>query len=145
MYEKRIHTIDDRIVSLHMPFIRPIVRGKKVASVEFGPKLSISVVDGYTYMEKLSFSAFNEGITLEESAEYFKERFGAYPKAIITDKIYRNRNNIGFCKENNIRFSGPPLGRPTAGKKLLKIQRQQEREDSRIRNVAEGKFGEGTI
>lgn len=37
---KKDHKIEDRIVSLHMPFIRPIVRGKANAAVEFGAKLS---------------------------------------------------------------------------------------------------------
>lgn len=31
---------------------------------------------------------------------------------MLADKIYRNRDNLAFCKEHNIRFSGPALGRP---------------------------------
>lgn len=143
MHQEKKHSIPDRIVSLHMPFVRPIVRGKKNASVEFGPKLAVSIVDGFTFMEKLSFDAFNEGITLQDSVERFKERHGHYPAVIYADKIYRNRDNLQFCKKNNIRLSGPPLGRPSKDPKVLKGQRKQEREDTKIRNGVEGKFGEG--
>jgi hypothetical protein len=42
MYRNHIHKTEDRIVSLHMPFVRPIVRGKATADVEFGAKLAIN-------------------------------------------------------------------------------------------------------
>jgi IS5 family transposase len=143
MYQKKHHKVEDRIVSLHMPFVRPIVRGKAGAEVEFGAKLAISVVDGYSYMEHLSFDAFNEGNTLISSVENYRHRFGCYPSAVIADKIYRNRENLQFCKKNHIRLNGPPLGRPAADLELLKEQKRQERKDTGIRNTVEGKFGEG--
>jgi IS5 family transposase len=143
MYQSKKHQVDDRIVSLYMPFIRPIVRGKAGADVEFGAKLAISIVNGFSFMEHLSFNAFNEGTTLIESLEKFRRRFGFYPKEVFADKIYRNRENLQFCKENGIRFSGPPLGRPPKDEELLKEQLRQERKDTGIRNAVEGKFGEG--
>lgn len=143
MYHEHKHQIDDRIVSLHMPFVRPIVRGKAGSAVEFGAKLAISVVNGFSFMENLSFNAFNEGVTLIESLENFRQRFGFYPKELFADKIYRNRENLRFCKKNGIRFSGPPLGRPPKNEELLREQLRQERKDTGIRNAVEGKFGEG--
>jgi hypothetical protein len=143
MYQIKKHQVDDRIVSLHMPFVRPIVRGKAEAEVEFGAKLAISIVDGFSFMEYLSFNAFNKGTTFIESLENFKRRFGFYPKEAFGDRIYRNRENLQFCKKNGIRFSGPPLGRPFKDEKLLKEQLRQERQDTEIRNAVEGKFGEG--
>ena len=47
------HRPDDRIVSLSQPHVRPIVRGKARASVEFGAKVAVSLVDGYAMMEEL--------------------------------------------------------------------------------------------
>lgn len=143
MYTERKHQVDHRIVSLHMPFIRPIVRGKRNADVEFGPKLAISMVNGFAFMENLSFDAFNEGKTLQASVEAFRSRYGHYPSEVYVDKIYRNRDNLQFCKKHGIRLSGPPLGRPTKDPEALKQQRKQERADSKIRNSVEGKFGEG--
>lgn len=143
MYQTKTHSTPYRIVSLHMPFVRPIVRGKKNANVEFGPKLAVSVINGFTFMEQLSFDAFNEGVTLQESAARYKEHHGCYPAVIDADKIYRNRENLRFCKEHGIRLSGPPLGRPSTDPTVLRNQRRQEREDTKIRNGVEGKFGEG--
>src|SRR5699024_1550857 len=39
MHEKRVHRIDHRIVNIHQPHVRPIVRGKEKAKTEFGSKL----------------------------------------------------------------------------------------------------------
>lgn len=45
-YDNHTHKVENRIVSLSQPHLRPIVRGKTKAPVEFGAKLDISVVDG---------------------------------------------------------------------------------------------------
>ena len=57
MYDNRTHSVPDRIVSVSQPFVRPIVRGKAGKPVEFGAKLDISVVDGWTRLECCSFDA----------------------------------------------------------------------------------------
>lgn len=90
MYETRTRRIDDRIVSISQPHVRPIVRGKASAETEFGAKLSISVVKGYARVEKLSWENYNEGIDLIEQAKIHRERYGFFPEAISADKIYRN-------------------------------------------------------
>lgn len=113
MFEDKKYRIEDRIVSISQPHVRPIVRGKVSAPVEFGAKLSISVVKGYVFTEKLEWDAYNEGNTLIESVERYKERFGYYPKVVLADKIYRNKENRDFCKGKGIRLSGPKLGRPS--------------------------------
>ena len=140
MYQSRSHRVDDRIVSIAQPDVRPIVRGKAKANVEFGPKVAISVVDGYTMMEKTSWDSFNEGTTLIESVERYVERFGFYPEAILADKIYRTRENLRYCKEHGIRLSGPKLGRPP--KQVDPEEQKLERQDMSERNAVEGKFGE---
>ena len=112
MYDNHTHSVPDRIVSLSQPWVRPIVRGKAGKPVEFGAKLDISVVDGFTRLEYLSFDAYNEAGTLRQTIEHFRERTGHYPAKVLADKIYRNRDNLNFCKEHGIRLSGPALGRP---------------------------------
>jgi len=42
LFDNNKQSIEDRIVSLSQPHIRPIVRGKAGKSVEFGAKLSAS-------------------------------------------------------------------------------------------------------
>jgi len=112
MYDRHTHTVPDRIVSVSQPFIRPIVRGKAAKPVEFGAKLDISVVDGWTRLEYFSFDAYNEAMNLKEITKRFLKREGHYPSRILADKIYRNRENLRYCKERGIRLSGPALGRP---------------------------------
>lgn len=105
-------SVPDRIVSVSQPFVRPIVRGKAGKPVEFGAKLDISVVDGWTRLECCSFDAYNEAGNLRAMVERFCAREGHYPSRILADKIYRNRENLSYCKERGIRLSGPALGRP---------------------------------
>ncbi|MFD1675135.1 IS5 family transposase [Alicyclobacillus fodiniaquatilis] len=141
MYRSRSHRVDDRIVSIAQPDVRPIVRGKAKANVEFGAKVAISVVSGYSLMEKTSWDSFNEGTTLIDSVERYLQRFGYYPEAILADKIYRTRDNLKYCKDHGIRLSGPKLGRPP--KQMDPNQKKIERQDMGKRNAVEGKFGEG--
>ena len=113
MYENNVHSVPERIVSISQPYIRPIVRGKAKTPTEFGTKLDLSVDGkGMARLEKQSFEAYNEGDVLIGAAERYRERTGHYPERILVDKIYRNRNNLSFCRRNKIRLSGPPLGRP---------------------------------
>ena len=143
MYTHRTHKINNRIVSISQPHVRPIVRGKATADTEFGAKVAISIVDGYAFIEKLSWDAFNEGNTLIESVECYHKRHGYYPEAVQADKIYRNADNLRYCDQYSIRLSGPKLGRPPADKEIQKEQKRLERQDSRERNSVESKFGEG--
>ena len=141
MHINRTHKIKDRIVSISQPHVRPIVRGKATANTEFGAKIAISVVDGYSFVEHLSWHAFNEGNTLIESVESYFKRHGFYPEAVLADKIYRTRDNLRFCEEHGIRLSGPRLGRPAVSKVIQKEQKRLERQDSSERNAVEGTFG----
>lgn len=122
MYDNRTHSVPDRIVSVSQPFVRPIVRGKAGKPVEFGAKLDISVIDGWTRLECCSFDAYNEAGNLREMAERFRAREGHYPSRILADKIYRNRENLSYCKAHGIRLSGPALGRPKKGETRDKAQ-----------------------
>ena len=115
MYDNHTHSVPDRIFSVSQPFVRPIVRGKAGKPVEFGAKLDISVVDGWTRLECCSFDAYNEAGNLQAMVERFRAREGHYPSRILADKIYRNRENLSYCKERGIRLSGPALGRPRKG------------------------------
>ena len=53
-------SIPNRIVSISKPYVRPIVRGNEVKSVEFGAKVNNILVDGISFIEKLSFNPFSE-------------------------------------------------------------------------------------
>ena len=139
MYDNKSQRIDDRIVSLSQPHIRPIVRGKAGTPVEFGAKLSVSYIDGYVFLDRISWDNFNESVDLKSQIEAFKQHTGLYPESVHVDRIYRTRSNRAFCKERGIRISGPPLGRPPAF--VSDEKKKQAKEDERVRNAIEGKFG----
>ena len=149
MYDNKVHSVPDRIVSVSQPFVRPIVRGKAGKPVEFGAKLDISVVDGWTRLEYCSFDAYNEAGNLQEIAERFYEREGHYPKRILADKIYRNRDNLAYCKQRQIRLSGPAFGRPkkdaVADKRQAHIDECERVEVERCFSLAKRKCGMGLV
>ncbi len=143
MYAQKVHRIDDRIVSISQPHVRPIVRGKAGKPVEFGAKLSASCVNGYVFIDRISWDNFNESTDLIPQVEAFRARWGHYPASVHADQIYRTRANLAWCKTRGIRLSGPPLGRPAADAQVQAQLKQPARDDEKIRVEIEGKFGQG--
>lgn len=113
MLENKVHSVDDRIVSLSQLWVRPIVMGKSKTPTEFGAKISISVVNEYTFIDKISFDAYNEGDhnKFEAVVERYHERFGYYPERILADKIYRSRKNRGLCRKTRYQAFGTNTGK----------------------------------
>lgn len=133
MFIEHVHSIEDRIVSIHQPHIRPIVRGKSNAYVEFGAKINVSLMNGFAFLDDLSWDAFNEGTRLMASVEKYKERFGYYPADVLADKIYCNRANRAALKLLGITLHAKPLGRPKA---------VEDHISPGERNPIEGTFGQ---
>lgn len=130
MYKNKTHSVENRIVSIERPYLRPIVRGKVKAPVEFGAKFDLSIdTEGYGRIEKISFDAYNESTCLQDAVERFKNRTGFYPERVLADQIYRTRDNRAYCKLHGIRLSGPKLGRPTETAKEDKKQEYQDNTD----------------
>lgn len=141
MYRSSTHQVADRIVSLSQPWVRPIVRGKQNAEVEFGAKVEMSVVDGYLRIEDLRWSAFNESTTLIDSVEAYRKAYGHYPARVLADTIFRTRKNLKFCKRHGIHLNGPKLGKPYADPAVAKAQKKLEWLESGERGEIERKFG----
>lgn len=112
MYHTNSHRIEDRIVSIHQPQVRPIVRGKSQAKVEFGAKIHVSIIDGISYLDELSWDAFNEGSHTMDYVEKYHHRFGCYPRELLADQIYCTRTNRAAIKEKGIKLPAKPLRRP---------------------------------
>ncbi|MGB7251294.1 MAG: IS5 family transposase [Phormidesmis sp.] len=142
MYDTKVRRIDDRIVSITQPYVRPIVRGKAGVPVEFGAKLSISCVQGCVFLDVLSWDNFNESTHLKDQVEAYRRRFGKYPASVHADQIYRTRDNRQWCKALGIRLSGPPLGRPHQDPTVQAELKAQARADESVRVAVEGKFGQ---
>ena len=140
MYDTQTNRCDNRIVSITQPHIRPIVSGKESTPTEFGAKVVIGLVGGYAFITDISWENTAEATLLTQAAEQYKAMFGFYPKTIIGDRVYPNRENRDWCKERNIRLSGPRLGRKNEA--IKRQEAKQQYEDSCERNAVEGKFGE---
>lgn len=141
MFDNGTHRVDDRIVSLSQPWVRPIKRGKQNADVEFGAKVEMSDVDGYLRIEDLRWDAFNESTTLKESTEKYREAHGHYPNRILADGIFRTRENLRYCKERGIHLNGPKLGKPNADPTVRREELHQEWLESGERGDIERRFG----
>jgi hypothetical protein len=102
MFENNSRRVDDRIVSVSQPHVRPIKRGKAGRETEFGAKLSLSVVDGFSFVDRLSWDNYNESLDLVDQIKRYHRRFGVYPASVHADKIYRTRANRAFCKAHGI-------------------------------------------
>jgi len=142
MYKEHTHSIDNRIINIYQPYVRPIVRGKDKAQVEFGAKLGVSIQNGFARINTLSWEAYNEGTDLKEQVQAYRNLNGYYPKTVIADKIYGNRENRQWLKELGIRYSGKPLGKPS-GKEQTPYRKRKSKIEQGIRNQVEGKFGQG--
>ena len=140
IYQNKTNKIEDRIVSITQPHVRPIVRGKAGKHTEFGAKLSASSCEGYVFLDRISWDNFNESGDLIDQIEAFKEFTGYYPESVHVDQIYRTIANRAWCKERGIRMSGPPLGRRPA--QVSKSTKKQAKKDEIDRQAIEGKFGQ---
>ena len=143
MYRTKSKRIDGRIVSISQPHVRPIVRGKAGAKVEFGAKISASVVEGNTFLDRISWDAYNESADIPTQVENYRERFGCYPEVVIADMIYGTRDNRRYLKKHGIRYSGKALGRPSKNPDLSRKESKRRKQEAGIRNRIEGAFGIG--
>ena len=139
MYRNKINKINDRIVSLHRPWTRPIVRGKSGnKKVEFGPKAALSYVVGFAFLDHPSSDNSSEAARVKKQIEQFERFFGKKPKYVVGDKLYGNRENRKLVKEHDIRDAFEPLGRKNRNHDSSERWRKQKQ---RERNRIEGIFG----
>lgn len=103
----------NRIISLHKDYLRPIVRGKETKLVEFGAKVNKIQIDGISFIEHLSFDAFNEGVRLKSSI--YKAQSLTRRKTLVVgaDAIFATNENRRFVTKNGIKTDFKPKGRPS--------------------------------
>lgn len=138
MHRNRCHRIEHRIVNIHQPHVRPIVRGKESARTEFGSKIQMALVGGLVFIDHLGWEAYNEGNLLMDSVSKYKNRFGFYPAEVLVDQIYCSRDNRKQLKLLDIKLIAKPLGRPSAQAVKNHVRPGE-------RNPIEGKFGQAKL
>ena len=142
MYQTGEHRCDDRIISIFQSHVRPIVRGKASAKVEFGAKIGVSIVEGYNFIDHHSWDSYNESSDLQVHIDKYVERFGYLPATIHADKIYMNKANRAILKDLEIKSYSKPLGRPPKEPPSPERQAAMARAVGK-RNEIECSFGTG--
>ena len=140
MFSDGRRRIDDRLVSIAQPHIRPIKRGKGGGKdTEFGPKINAGVTEGFIRADQIDFNAFNEANLLCEQIASYRTLFGYYPGTVLADKIYWTRENRKWLKDRGINIGGVPMGRKA---NKTKYEKERDRKRNNQRSEIEGKFGE---
>lgn len=131
-------SIPNRIVSISKPYVRPIVRGKENKTVEFGAKCNNILIDGISFIEKVSFNAFHEGMRLRHCISLAQKLTGVPVKKVGGDQGYSGNDNRTFCKDNHIETSFTQKGKAGTNE----VKNATKRELARVRATAmEGSFG----
>ena len=141
MYDEKVQRCEARIVSWWREYVRPIKRGKSGGKeVEFGPKVCLSHVDGFTFLDEFSHENYSEARVdiIEKQIKNYEERFGQKPPSMTGDQLYGNRENRELLKAREIRSAFKPLGRK--GEESERRERYLRRKQ-RERNRIEGDIG----
>lgn len=131
--------VSDRIVSIDRHYVRPIVRGKETKSVEFGAKVNNIQTDGISFIEHISFKAFNEGIRLKNCIRMQQKLMKVRVTCAAGDSIYANNANRKFCTKYGISTSFVRKGRAAKDEPLRKVLRSELSKERATR--LEGSFG----
>lgn len=145
IYSQQLHLFTtgespkNRIVSIAKSYLRPIVRGKEIKKVEFGAKVNKIQINGISFIEHISFDAFNEGTHFQSSVMLAQELTHTRLTVMGADAIYATNANRKFATLGKIQTDFCRKGR--AGKheqtrKQLASMIKKER-TSRL----EGSFG----
>ena len=131
--------VSGRIVSIDRHYVRPIVRGKEAKPVEFGAKVNNIQIDGISFIEHLSFKAFNEGIRLKDCIRLQQRLMKARVRCVAADSIYANNANRKFCTKYGISTSFVRKGRAAKDERLRRVLRSELSRERATR--LEGSFG----
>lgn len=107
----------NRIVSIHKDYLRPIVRGKEIKSVEFGAKVNKLQIDGINFIQKISFDNFNEGTQFKNTIYKAQGLTKTKVKIAGADAIYATNKNRIFATNQQIRTDFKPKGKPSKHRK----------------------------
>lgn len=138
---RNVKHINSRIVSFHKDYVRPIVRGKFPVDTEFGPKVLLAVVKGYSYV----VNVFNDNaadVSMVVSAlRWFKQTFGRLPKEILGDRGFFSRMNVHWLNILSIRSGLQQRGKSVdSSHAQRRMARQRLPIEARI-SLAKRKFG----
>ena len=107
--------------------------------VQFGAKVNSIQIDGISFIEQLSFKAFNEGIRLKDCIHMQQKLMNVRVRCVAADSIYANNANRKFCTKYGISTSFVRKGRAAKDEPLRKVLRSELSKERATR--LEGSFG----
>ena len=137
MFEGR--KVSDRTVSIDRHYVRPIGRGKATKSVEVCAKVNNIRLGCVSFIEHISFKAFNEGIRLKDCIRMQQKLMNVRARCVAADSIYANNANRKFCTKYGISTSFVRKGRAAKDEPLREVLRSELSEERATRR--EGSFG----
>ena len=106
---------------------------------EYGAKVNNIQIDGISFIEHLSFKAFNEGIRLKDCIRMQQKLMNVRVRCVAADSIYANNANRKFCTKYGISTSFVRKGRAAKDEPLRKVLRSELSKERATR--LEGSFG----
>lgn len=94
--------VKERIVSIHKPHIRPIVRGKYPVEVEFGPKVLLNLKNNFLFLEDLKFNNISDAQLLDTAIKGYEQRFSHLPTQLTTDRGFWSPENYNLALDYGI-------------------------------------------
>ena len=91
LFDNNKQSIEDRIVSLSQPHIRPIVRSKTGKSLEIGAKISVICFEGYVFLDRMRWDNFNESGDLKAQVKAYYKFTDHYTESVHADLIYHTK------------------------------------------------------
>ena len=140
MYRRKTNRVEDRIVSFHRPYVRPIKRGKQGKKTEFGGKGALVQVGGFLFLDYFAHRAFAEEEFTADHLQAYVDRFGKLPPYVSMDAKYGTQENRDLMKDLEIRASFKRRGRKP---KIADSQDRWFKQKQKERNRIEGSFGNG--
>lgn len=95
--------VKERVVSVHQPHLRPMVRGKYPVEVEFGPKILLNLKNNFLFLEHLSFNNTSDSQLLDLSLKGYQERFGNTPTQLAADRGFWSKDNYRLAEDLKIK------------------------------------------
>ena len=99
----------------------------------------VLVIDGISFIEHLSFKAFNEGIRLKDCIRMQQKLMNVRVRCVAADSIYANNANRKFCTKYGISTSFVRKGWAAKDEPLRKVLRSELSKERATR--LEGSFG----
>lgn len=94
--------VKERIVSIHKPHIRPMVRGKYPVEVEFGSKALLNLKNNFLFLTDVQFNNISDSQLLDTAIKGYKQCFGHLPTQLAADRGFWSKENYALACDYGI-------------------------------------------